>query len=171
MISELVKRPETDILSALEEKCRESSLIEDFDEDPRVENALLCLLQGEIDFSQGFAGQLKRVEYLDDQWVASYLLWRTGRYDMCRGIRSGMLSLYDPFKSNNPVVKVLAYCENLEESLSLSELDWTVESMRHYLGLSDDPLVRRCYPVLEHVAEMKRDDIISFEGDSDEKAA
>jgi hypothetical protein len=152
MILDLVKKEETDIISALEHKCVDSPLYAAFDEDPRVANALDLLEKKDYNLRPGFANLVDQLTFHDDSWLTSYLLIAVGRSNDGDAIRQSVLWDYNPFSVKNPVVNGFAYCEAIENSGSSAELSDVICSMVFYCSRSRQPVMQRMYPYLERIA-------------------
>jgi hypothetical protein len=149
VILELISSPETDIVSALELKCWDG-LLGKFEQDARVHNALNVLTKSSYEIKARTAAS-----FLDDAWIASYLMKAVGRKQEADEARCNLLDHYDPFQSYNPVVRGLAYCEAIEEAYSVDQLLRTVNCMDKDIKDSQGPILQTMYCFLTKIAEVR----------------
>ncbi|MFC1741638.1 hypothetical protein ACFL3V_03830 [Nanoarchaeota archaeon] len=152
MIYELIENPETDIISALEQKCDTSSLVARFYEDPRVHKALHVLENTEYDLELGMHNLYNQLCFHDDTWMRTFLLKQVGKNKEADGYRKDFLKGYDPFKAYNPVVKGFAYCEQIDAAETARQLEVLIDCMDFDFEGSDDQHIGRMHPYLKTIA-------------------
>jgi hypothetical protein len=155
MLLKLLDNTETDIISALEQKCAKGEAAVSFAQDPRVRNALIGLANYSYEYVHGGCN-FDFVEYLDDVWVASYLLKEIGDSGQADELRGELLRYFNPFTSYHPVTKIFAYCEAIEDAETVVALEGVVEGMNSCLSDSELDIIKRAYPTLQRISDRKR---------------
>ena len=152
MLLELVSRPETDIIAALEGKYAKSRLLPRFEEDPRVNAALISLAGKEHRLEPCLENLYDQLTFLDNAWMMTYLMRIKGHIIAAEQIRNNLHACYDPFKSYNSVAKGFAYCEAIDNAAKSVELEQVVERMGSDIGKSENEILQRMYPLLTEYA-------------------
>ncbi|MFH1682168.1 MAG: hypothetical protein ABIA37_00065 [Candidatus Woesearchaeota archaeon] len=145
MLAELIAKPETDLVSALEDRIKFAGKFYDL----RLEKTVLALADHHYVFDNFYT----QLTFLDEMWVLANLSWKIGRQDIYLDV-VGMLGKYDPYQSKNSLIKGLAYYDAVERSTSLLELETVVDSAKFYLG--KDELAKRFKGILGELSAKKR---------------